>query len=215
MRNSSLRLFLALVFMVTVGDVSAQVGIGLTGSYELYTRHQNPSSFQPDNLMASRSAGSALSTFGLGPKIWIGVKKFSISVEGQAQLAPLAFSVSDAKGLGAVSFPIMGFLNFGGTSAFDNIGKPGVSVGGGLQYTRTELFGLSESFADQGVTRDFYKTYVIQLTLGGGLNGFAGGLYVRYGFNPDLDGASNIHIGVQTDFNFVMLSKIHKPESSL
>jgi len=188
----------------------AQVGAGLTFNYDLYNLFSNP-----DDGLASGNNGSALLGFGLGPKLWFGKKKFALTVEAQAAIAPLGLSVKDYKGLGAVSFPIMAKLNFGGMAGYARQMEPGFSIGGGLQYNKTEIFGLSQEYLDLGVTRDYYKTYNVQVAGGVGISGFVGSVFARYGFNPDLDGASNLHIGVQADFNFQQLKKIERPESAL
>jgi len=188
----------------------SQIGAGLAFNYDLYSILSNP-----EDGIASNNNGSALFTFGLGPKLWFGKDKFAFTVEAQAAIAPLGLSLGDYKGLGAVSFPIMAKLNFGGMAGYSRLMEPGFSIGGGLQYNKTEIFGLKEEFVAKGVKRDYFKTYNIQAAAGVGISGFVGSLFVRYGFNPDLTGASNFHFGVQADFNFQQLKKIQRPESAL
>ena len=91
----------------------------------------------------------------------------------------------------------------------------GFSVGGGIQYNRTEIFGLRDSFAQQGVVREYFRTYNIQAGAGVGISGFTAEFFARYGFNTDLDGANNFHVGLQFGFNIIELKKIRKPESEL
>lgn len=201
---------LVICLMIIKQDISAQFGIGLTFSNDLYNIYNNPS-----DGIAHRRNGSALLNLSLGPKIWVGGEKFSVSVEGQANLSPLGLALKDYKGLGAVSFPFLAKLNFGGLSGMNDSMAFGFSVGGGIQYNRTELFGLSEEFASQGVVRDYFRTYNIQAGYGIGISGFTAELFSRYGFNPDLDGANNFHVGLQFGFNIVALKKIRKPESEL
>ena len=44
----------------------------------------------------------------------------------------------------------MAKLNFNGLSGLDREGRLGFSVGGGIQYSKTELYGLDDSYASQG-----------------------------------------------------------------
>jgi len=191
-----------IIALMTIGrySVSAQVAFGLTMKTELYSRYANPS----DDI-ASRSAGSALLNIGLGPKVWFGGKNFAVSPEATVVFSPLALSTGDFKGLGAVSFPLMVKLHFGGLSSFvDN--KFGFALGGGLQFTRTELFGLSNEFEDLGVERDYFRTYIVEADFGFGVSGFTLHGLVRYGFNPDSD-ANTISVGVGYDFNVPRLKE--------
>lgn len=213
--SNMMRLAFILSLILAVQTAYSQLGLGISSSYDLYNVYSNPVADQPVGSEISRKNGSALSSFGVGPKLWVGGESFSVSAEALANLSPLGLSLGDYKGLGAVSFPIMGHLNFGGMSSFNKLMKAGFSIGGGIQYNRTELFGLTDSFEGQGVTRDFFKTYNIQVGVGGGLNGFTGKFYTRYGFNPDIDGAWNLNIGLQMSLNFLMTKNIHRPESAL
>lgn len=210
-----LRLALVFTFCLSLQLCHSQVGLGITSTFDLYNLYSNPESSQPPQVSFSRKNGAALSSLGLGPKFWVGTENFSFSVEALANLSPLGLSIGDFKGIGAVSFPIMGNFNFGGLSSFNKVIKVGYSIGGGIQYNRTELFGLTNSFENQGVSRNYFRTYNIQLAVGGGLNGFTGRFYTRYGFNPSLDGAWNVNIGIQMSLNFSMTKTIHKPESAL
>lgn len=199
-----------LLFLGSVGVATSQVGVGFTFSEDLYNVVSNP-----EDGIASNKNGSAILGFGLGPKIWFGKKDFAVTLEAQAAIAPLGLSLKDYKGLGSVSFPIMAKLNFGGMAGYSRLMKGGFSVGGGLQYNKTEIFGLDQEFADRGVQRNYFKTYNVQVAGGVGISGFIGSVFVRYGFNPDLSGASNLHIGIQADFNIQQLKKIERPESAL
>jgi len=196
--------------IISLSDAFSQVGIGLTVSDDLYNVYSN----EEDGL-AHRRNGSVLLNPAIGPKIWVGSKNVSFSVEAQASLSVFGLAVKDYKGLGAASFPIMAKLNFKGLSGFSKDLQIGYIIGGGIQYSKTELYGLKQEFEDIGVSRDFYKTYNIQLGVGGGVNGFGVQFYGRYGFNPDLEGASNLHFGLQFDFNIPQLKKIKRPESEL
>lgn len=191
-------------------QLQAQVGYGLTASTDLYSRYVNPK----DNIL-SPSSGSALLNLGVGPKIWIGGKKFSFSAEGQAVLGFLSLSTEDYKGLGSISFPILGKFNFKGVSGFNTEGQTGFSVGGGVQWSKTEFFGLKDDAKAKGVMRDYFPTYVVQAGWGFGVSGFGLQAIVRYGFNPDDHTSNTLNVGFQYDFNLPMLKRIDNPESSL
>ncbi len=193
-------------------SVTAQFGIGGTLSFDIYNVHSNPTI---NSGSRSSGNGSAFLNLGLGPKIWYGSDRFSVSAETQANLGLFGLSIKDYKGLGSISFPIIAKLNFGGMSALNKEGEMGYSIGGGIQYTKTELYGLNDDATADGITRPYYRTYIVQAGLGFGMSGFTGAGFIRYGFNPGLDGAHNFHIGIQTDFNFLKLKKIKTIESEL
>ncbi len=198
-----------IVLSVTIGKGQGNFGIGFTFTEDLYNVYSN----EPDGIAHNKN-GNVILTLGLGPKIWVGGKKFSISAEGQALYGITGVAIKDYKGMGSLAFPFMAKLNFGGLSGLNKDMGFGFSLGGGLQYSKTELYGLSQDFADQGVTRDYFKTYNIQLGAGGGISGFTGQFFVRYGYNPDVD-VNNFHVGFQLDFNLIGLKKINRPESEL
>jgi hypothetical protein len=201
-------LIFIIVLMATVVSY-AQFGYGFTASNDLYHRYVNPK-----NGNIEPASGSAILNLGAGPKIWLGNKKVSVSLEGQAVVGFLSLSSKEYKGLGSIAFPLLAKLNFKGLSTFDREGKMGFSVGGGLQYNKTEFFGLTEEFLKKGVVRDFFTTYVVQAGYGFGISGFTAHGIVRYGFNPD-DKTNTWNIGLQYDFNRPMLKKITSAESEL
>jgi hypothetical protein len=196
-----------LSFSFTVSN--AQFGYGFTASNDLYHRYKNPKNGNLDP-----STGSAILNLGAGPKIWLGNKNVSFSLEGQAVIGFLSLSSKEYKGLGSIAFPLLAKLNFKGLSTFDREGKMGFSIGGGIQYNKTEFFGLTDEFLKKGVMRDFFTTYVVQAGYGFGISGFTAHGIVRYGFNPD-DNSNTLNIGLQYDFNRPMLKKITSPESEL
>ncbi|MCO6464778.1 MAG: hypothetical protein J5I52_11590 [Saprospiraceae bacterium] len=202
-------IFLLAALLMTM-NVQAQFGYGFTLSNDLYNRYVNPKN---DNWSAS--SGSAMLNLGAGPKIWIGGKKFSFSAEGQAVLGILSLSTKQYKGLGSVAFPIMGKLNFNGLSTFEREGKLGFSIGGGIQYNKTELWGVTDEFQAKGLQRDFFVTYVAQAGIGFGVSGFTLHGFVRYGINPDDKSSNSLNVGIQYDFNRPMMKKIKSPESAL
>ena len=203
-------LFTAVLFCLTFSVGYSQFGIGLTASHDVYQYYQNPD----DALDESTSAGSALMNFGVGPKIWMGGNDFSISLEAQATIGIFGLSVRDYKGLGTASFPIMAKFNFAGLSGLDKEGKFGWSMGAGIQYNRTELYYLNDSFEEKGGVRDLFRTYVGQVGYGFGMSGFSADAFVRFGYHPD-SGARSFNIGLQYDFNIPKLRQIIDPESEL
>lgn len=203
---------LSLIMLVfIISTTQAQVGIGLATNGDFYLRYVNPEN--PADSGALRSSGNALLNGGLGPKIWIGDKRFSISLEAQAVFAATAFNVSEYKGLGAVAFPMMARLNFNGLSGLSsNDFSGGFSLGAGVQYNRTELYGVSNRFPD--VTRELFPTYVTELQIGGGGRGVSFYLYGRYGigFTPEWanTGARSLNIGIGTSFNITQMKRADK-----
>ena len=208
MLRTTLLLLMPFLFLI---ESKAQFGYGLTGSLDVYQRYVNPKASQEDG---SRSAGSVLLNLGLGPKIWVGNKKMSFSIEGQAVAGFFALSTSDKKGLGSLAIPVLAKLNFGGLSTFDREGIQGWSIGGGIQYNRTELYGLSDTAKANGVVRNYFKTYVIQVSYGFGVSGFTGQGFVRGGFHPE-DHSTSLNTGIQFDLNYPMLKKIKNADSEL
>jgi len=197
---------LTLVFVGTLSGLSAQVGIGLISRMDLYSRYSNPT----DDIAAA-SSGSAFLNLGLGPKIWIGSEKFSVSGEGAFVFSPFAMSIGDYKGLGAMAFPVLAKLNFGGLSNVNKEGKMGFTIGAGYQWTRTELFGLQASFENQGVTRGYFRNLIGEVGYGYGMGGFSFGLHLRYGKDSDM--RSNVFsLGLGVNLNSVLLKETTDPE---
>lgn len=188
----------------------SQFGYGATVTNDLYQYYQNPS----DDTGESTSVGNALFNLGAGPKIWVGGNDFSISIEAQAVIGLTAFSASDYKGLGSIAYPMMAKFNFGGLSSMDKEGKFGWSIGAGIQYTKTELYGLSSDFEAKGGKRDLFKNYIGQVGYGFGMSGFSAHGFVRFGYDPD-DKSTVLSVGVQYDFNVHKLREISDPASEL
>ena len=211
MKKNLAGIILTVAFLCTMVIPSqSQVGIGATLTNDLYNRYANPS-----DGIAHNGNGSVILNLGVGPKIWFGGESFSLSLESQAVIGFFGLSLPDSKGLGNLAFPFMAKLNFAGVSGLNKEGRMGLSIGGGLQYNRTELYYLAGDYKDRGVERSYFKTYVIQAGYGFGISGFAAQFFMRYGFNPDLDGANSLNVGLQYDFNVTKLKKIDDPASRL
>ena len=157
---------------------NAQIGLGTVKGIDLYQKYNNP----VDNI-AHNGSGNTLLNFIWGPRVWLGGKSFSISVEAQINLGITSLAIKDYKGLGAVSFPALFKLNYKGLSGFFPGFANGVSLGVGMQWFKTELFYLSDAYKDLGVQRKFNKTYIAQLDFGYGSFGSSGAMYLRYGRN--------------------------------
>lgn len=199
-----------MLFLATTGY--AQVGFGVTASTDLYQRYVNPIVFDANN--ESRAAGNAILNLGIGPKLWFGGEDFSVSLEGQVVWGITTFSLDEYKGMGSASFPFMAKLNFGGLSGLNKEGKMGWSIGGGLAWTKTEAYGLSDDARADLHVRDYFPTFMTQIGYGFGISGFSTHGFVRYGFDSDNE-ASTLNIGLQFDFNVPMLNKIADPASAL
>ena len=198
-----------IIFLIT-NKISAQFGYGFTVTNDLYQRYTNPE----DNTDQYRGSGSAILNFAAGPKIWIGGQNVSVSLEAQAGIGFLSLGLKDYKGLGAAYFPIMAKLNFKGLSGMDKEGRQGWYIGGGLQYFRTELYGLNNQAEQAGVKRALYPSYIGQFGYGFGLSGFVASGFIRAGYHPDTK-ANFFAIGIQADFNRPMLKKISNAASQL
>ncbi len=210
MQHLSKLLTIALVLITC--SLNAQFGYGLTVTNDLYHRYTNPTSNISEKIY--ESSGNAILNIGVGPKIWIGGSNFSISAEASACIGLTSFAIKDYKGLGTVAFPMLVNLNFKGLSGLDSEARTGFSLGGGIQYTKTELYGLSDKYENKGVKRKLFQTYLINAAYGFGLQGFAAAGFVRYGFHPDND-AKTLSLGIQWDFNSVKLKKRFSKASEL
>ncbi len=198
--NLIVRYILFSLLTVTLSGLSAQkVAWGATFKHDLYNRYANPS----DDI-ASRSAGSALINIGFGPKMWIGNGDFAFSPEATIMWSPFALSTRDYKGLGALSFPILGKFEFLGISNVNHDGNFGFSIGGGVQFSKTELWYLKDSFQEQGVERSMFRTYIVEAAFGYGMSGFDVHFFVRYGWSGGTD-ANTLNIGMGYDFNIPKL----------
>lgn len=209
-KKMSIRNFLfCIVLLLIAASVQAQFNAGLVVGADLYQQYTNPVHGTSTSGRSSGSVGSLI----LGAEVMAGARNFSFGVQASANLAPLALDINEYKGLGAVSFPVMAKLNFGALSGFSSK-FTGSYLGGGLQWSRTELFGLNTKHRD--VERDLYRSPFGELGLGGGFGGLTGVFYVRVGFGPDKRRVLNIGITTRMDFkkNKQLFSPIKNPLKS-
>ncbi|MFN8278888.1 MAG: hypothetical protein U0V49_01245 [Saprospiraceae bacterium] len=190
---SANKMVFCLVLLVISVSATAQFNAGLVFGSDFYQQYANPVS---GTTTSGRSSGS-VGSFILGAEVMAGARNFSIGVQASANLAPLALDINEYKGLGAVAFPVMAKLNFGALSGFSSK-LTGGYLGGGLQWSRTELFGLNSKH--RNVERDLYSCPFGELGLGGGFGGLTGVFYVRLGFGPDKRRVLNIGITTRIDF---------------
>lgn len=196
-------LLFLLLFLLSLTAYS-QIGIGTVRGFDFYQRYKNP----VDDI-AYPASGNAMLNLIYGPKVWIGGKKFSVSIEGHANIGLTSLALKNFKGMGAVSFPVIAKLNFKGLSGFNPGFSNGFSIGGGIQWSKTELYWLSKKYKDLGVTRDFYDVIFGQLEIGIGSFGSDGALYVRYGFNPD-NKAKVLNVGMVFSTNSTFKKQMKK-----
>lgn len=205
----------ALLFLTNLAQAQVKFGVGLTMGGDFYQRYANPEN--PADSGALRSAGNVLLNSTMGPKIWVGGRRFSLSVETQLVLGYTAFGIREYKGMGSVAYPIMAHLNFNGLSGFSNNNfGTGFSIGGGIQYSRTELYGTTREY--ENLDRKLFPTYVAEVKLGLGGKGVMVDLYARYGLgfdgNNQLNGANSLNIGLSSAFNISQIRRNGKQSST-
>lgn len=177
--------------------VKGQFGAGLTFGYGLYNWYQHPN-IASDTL--KRSSG-ATGGFHIGPKLWVGRKNFSVSVEGQINYTLFTLDLAENKGMGSLDFPIMLLFNFKGLA---NLYEPefygwGLSFGGGIQYSKTELYSIPDEFKD--IDRPFFRTYIFNVNLGYALGRQTIYWHFRFGFNEQR--ALSLNYGISWGWNFI------------
>ncbi len=183
---------------LTINQVNAQVGGGLVFGGDWYQWYNNPTI---DGEEALTSSGNVLLNVAIGPKFWFGGEKFSLSLEGHVNWGVTSFDVNDYKGLGSMSFPLIAKLNFGSISSFSSNedDKKGFYIGGGVQYTRTELYGLTADYVDN-TTRSMFRTWIGEIGYGSGSDGTVTTSFVRFGVGDD--NALTLNVGSLISFNF-------------
>ncbi len=192
-----MRILISVAFVCLAFFTQAQFNIGVISGGDFYQRYVNP----VDDTETGRSSGSAILNGNFGLKVFVGAPSFSVSVESYINSGLLALDVNEYKGLGAVSYPILAKLNFKGLSGFGVVeGAKGWSIGGGVQWSRTEVYGLSLPAQQAGVERKLFRNYVFEISYGNGTKSKIQEYFVRYGFDPVV--SSNVfNIGVNTTFS--------------
>ncbi len=181
---------------LAITDVAAQIGAGFVFGGDYYQWYRNP---EVVGETADNSAGNAILNVTMGPKIWLGGEKFSLSLEGHINWGVTAFDMHEYKGMGNLSFPLLAKLNFGTVTGFGSRDGKGFYLGGGLQYTRTEIYGLTSNF-ENNTTRKFFQTFIGEIGFGSGEDGVNATTFVRVGINENK--AFTLNIGSLIDLNF-------------
>ncbi len=204
--NKTIILIISFLQLAFLTQINAQAGIGIVTGFDLYQQYTNPTT------QGGASSGSAILNPFVGPKVWLGTKEASLSLEAQVNWAMVGLSLNEYKGLGHIAFPIIANLNFGKLSGLTRKNGFGFLVGAGLQYSKTELYGLNPEF--DHLERSLFPTMIVQAGIGYGISGFGGSLVGRYGFDNDSN-ARTFNIAIQVDMNFVKMKEIDDPASRL
>lgn len=208
-------ILLVFMLMISVSFLQAQwVHWGYTFGLDLYQRHTLP--HHTSDPFDGRGVGSALLNLNAGPKFWFGGDGFSVSLEGQASYAPFAYDAGNYKGLGAIAFPVMASLNFKGLSTIGKSFGTGFTIGGGVQYTKTELYFLSDEYKEVPPEDKvgYFPVYFGQIGYGGGGAGLAPYFYLRYGQGPDH--STTLSVGLMVNINQTAINNLKKisPENN-
>jgi hypothetical protein len=182
-------------------DVSAQIGAGLVLGGDYYQWYRNPEVAGEEALS---STGNVLLNVAMGPKFWFGGENFSLSVEGHINWGITAFDMHEYKGMGNLSFPLIAKLNFGGISGFGQEDRKGIYIGGGMQFTRTEAYGLTSDYT-MNTTRNYFPTWIGEIGFGSGGEGITSTTFVRVGLgyeNGGFNQAFTLNVGSIIEINF-------------
>lgn len=173
-------------------ELKAQIKAGITYGGDFYQRYTNPI-IKGDSLL--RSSGNYWLNIAMGPKIWYKGNNYSISVECPVNWGITTFDWQENKGLGSLAYPLLFKYNSGLLEGHKVYGLREFSLGAGIQYNKTEVYGFENKFTNHP-SRGYFRTYIIDL-----------GLYTHWIF-PDLQ-YNYIRIGFgehqAVSFNFGMM----------
>lgn len=190
----SISLILCFLFLSAFPQLRFSVNYGL----DFYQQFRNPEVTGDTTIPSS---GNAITNIIIGPKFYVGAKYVSLSCETEVNWGITALCLKEFKGVGALSLPLMAKLNFGGLSGIDeDIGNFGVSIGGGVQYSMTEIYGLTTEFRNSTAKRDLYKVYVGELQIGYRAESGVASFYVRYGTGDN--NSHVLHVGYTVSYIF-------------
>lgn len=202
MKFQWLPILLTLVYHSASSQISSKCQL-ITGM-DLYQWYKNPKCNEAAATRSS-SSGTSILAFPLGARFITGVNNFSLSFEASANIGLFSVDINEFKGVGSLAFPLIIKFNQGGLSGFSKNKLLGYSIGGGIQYSRTELFGLTSSF--NYLTRDFFPTYVGEISIGGGVNGASVVFNNRIGIGPKNSFTLNSGIIIYMNFHKNMKNK--------
>lgn len=192
------RLVVVAIFFAIPLFAKSQIRFSANYGLDFYQHFTNP---EVEGDTTLRTAGNAIANIMIGPRVFIGFKNFTISGETQANWGITTLCLKDFKGVGSISLPLMVKLNFGGLSGVNaDIGAFGVAFGGGVQYSMTELYGLTEEYRNSTAVRDINKYYVGEFQIGYRAESGVASFHFRYGQGEN--NASLFHIGYSVSYIF-------------
>jgi hypothetical protein len=197
-RKTIISSFIIILLIVSAFKARSQIRFSMNYGLDFYQHFTNPE-IAGDTTM--RNAGNAITNIIIGPKFYFGFKNFSVSGEAQANWGITALCLKEFKGVGALSLPLLCKLNFGGLSGINaDMGKFGISLGGGMQYSMTEIYGLTDEFKNSSAKRDLFKLTIAEIQIGYRAESGVASFYVRYGKGEN--NSSVFHIGYTVAYVF-------------
>ncbi|MBK7811721.1 MAG: hypothetical protein IPI50_10865 [Saprospiraceae bacterium] len=197
MQSSKIKLAVTFYIFLLIGTIytlNAQFQSSFILGLDIYQQYRNPS--PTGQLKSGQSSGSVVSGVPIGLQFGYSSKNVGIALEISANLAPLALDIQEYKGLGAVSIPLLLKGNFGALTGLSPDKLIGYSIGVGVQFNRTELFGLHKSF--QYLERSFFPTLISEAAIGGGIGGFCLYFFARIGVGESQSMSLNFGINTKT-----------------
>ncbi|MCP4442824.1 MAG: hypothetical protein GY810_28295 [Aureispira sp.] len=166
------------------------VAIGFETELQVYEWQQRPK----PQASPYRSVGQVFSFPSIGPKIWFGDWNFlTVSLDGKVAFSPFSLDLVKYKGMGSLSFPTLLKVNFDPTGSD---GSLKLGVGGGVQWTMTELYARPKGYRTKNI---FFMSYIgevsIQIVAGDEFSGGAVELFIRGGGAPQ--GAITFSLGIK------------------
>ena len=191
-----------LFFAICMSSVQSQnIGLGATCGIDLYQFKLRP---VEDNFdFKSRSSGSAILNFFVGPKVYFGGDFMSISFEASANWSIFHLDLNEYKGLGAFSFPVLARLNFGALSGFNTDRVFGYSLAGGLQWNNTEIYGIKDEFKNSNT--GYFRTLVFEASFGLGVVGTDSQFFIRFGYGDH--SSITLNTGLVFNVNFIRIGQ--------
>lgn len=188
--------------LMMIASAKSQIGFGYTAGFDLYQLYDKG---DPDDLLKSSTSGSAIANLIFGPKMWVGGKRFSLSLEAPINWGIFQFDLNEYKGIGALAFPLGAKLNFGSASGFSTVDVLGFSLGGGIQFMNTEIYGTKKEFRDV-IDTGYFSTYYGEVAFAVGISAFNFSLYVRYGMGEEEQ--RSLNVGLVSNFNLSSIKKL-------
>jgi len=156
--------------------------------YNFYHWYQNPLKVGE----RSKSMGQVLNVLpGLGGGLVMGSKTSVLfTLEAAVRYMPFSLDVDGFEGMGAVSFPVLAGFRI------PIHGILFVNVGGGVQWTKTNLYAQTSNMQQQD--NPFFMTYIGELGLGLEENLFLM-FFTRFGYAPSQ--ATTFDLGLKIGLN--------------